>query len=610
MRRRRDLPIGLRACAHLRASARQSRFADLLCRGADADRAVSGGVLGGLLGEERRARIRRRWIHAREGSLILRARDGALAFFLRGSLSSYGVFLLFSSFFCLVGRLLLGTLTFLDISFLLCAVALSAALLFLHARQSLSSAIGRSVCLRWLFFRVCMLPQDRLVFGNEQGLERRWLTVLTAALVGGASVLIPPLWIALAIVSLPTLFLFGSVVELMILILLVALPFLQLLPHPTAILAASLILVFLASLFKMLRGQYTLRFGALETLLAVLALLLALGGGEGGLRAVLLLSFYPVESFFSKAVWRARAVLGIALSAGICSLIGILQYFVFGAELRWVDAARFSDIGGRVTSLYSNPNVLAVYLLLTFPLALSAATDRSSSARRRILFALTAALALLCLVLTWSRGAWLGALTAIALLALLLSASSMRRLLLSVIPAVAWAPLLPRNLTNRFISIGDAAESSARYRLYTWRGVLRMIGERPLGIGVGESAFASVYPRFAVSGTESVPHAHSLPLQIAAELGIGGVLCTTAILFCLLGMICTLQRLGGAGEGDVLVRGGICAIAGCLVMGFFDYVWYQSGLFWLFWVTAAAVAGVGRPALERAEYARMEVEGA
>ena len=39
------------------------------------------------------------------------------------------------------------------------------------------------------------------------------------------------------------------------------------------------------------------------------------------------------------------------------------------------------------------------------------------------------------------------------------------------------------------------------------------------GIGIGEGAFAKLYPVYALSGIEAAPHSHNLYLQIAVETG-------------------------------------------------------------------------------------------
>ncbi|MBQ7391397.1 MAG: O-antigen ligase family protein, partial [Clostridia bacterium] len=205
----------------------------------------------------------------------------------------------------------------------------------------------------------------------------------------------------------------------------------------------------------------------------------------------------------------------------IVSAIGVGQYLFGMAELRWVDAKRFGDIGGRVTSFFDNPNILAVYLLLYFPFSLWATFLPQNKGRWRFFYATTTILCALCILLTWSRGAWLG--FAFEILIFLLFHSRKSRYWLRFAPFLLLAvPLLPSNFKARLFSIGDLGESSIRYRLQTWRGTLKMIGAHPVGIGVGERAWRAIYPPFAVSGTKTVMHAHNIFLQVATELGVVG----------------------------------------------------------------------------------------
>ena len=91
-----------------------------------------------------------------------------------------------------------------------------------------------------------------------------------------------------------------------------------------------------------------------------------------------------------------------------------------------------------------------------------------------------------------------------------------------------------------------------------------------------------------MSGTETVAHSHNLFLQITAELGLPALLCFLCILILFARLFFAVWRRG-RGEGTL---GGVCAIFGTLVMGMFDYVWYQSGLFWLFWAVLGASVGI------------------
>ena len=120
----------------------------------------------------------------------------------------------------------------------------------------------------------------------------------------------------------------------------------------------------------------------------------------------------------------------------------------------------------------------------------------------------------------------------------------------------------------------------------------------PWGIGVGEQAFRRVYPLFAVSGTETVMHAHGWFGQIGVELGWGGVV-TLAVILLLFG----LEVAGKCRSCEESDRGLMFALLSCvigfLIMGSFDYVWYHYGVFLLFWLLCACLCAMAREGEER-----------
>jgi putative inorganic carbon (HCO3(-)) transporter len=187
----------------------------------------------------------------------------------------------------------------------------------------------------------------------------------------------------------------------------------------------------------------------------------------------------------------------------------------------------------------------------------------------------------------------------LAVFFLLYGKESRRTFLISLIPIAIWLPFFPHSVVNRFSSIATVTESSISYRLYTWQSTLRLLWAHPFGIGIGEDSFSAVYRNFAISGTETVMHAHNLFLQIAIELGVGGLLCLLAILLFFLQTVCRVffqpERTMPLG----VILGGFCAILGALVMGMFDYIWYQYGLLWLFWVMVALTVGAIREVDEK-----------
>ncbi len=369
--------------------------------------------------------------------------------------------------------------------------------------------------------------------------------------------------------------------------------------HPSLFLCGAILLTELLWLWKLLCGRREVRLALADCTVLLLGLLFLLGGAvgagglsglwEGLLRAVLLLFWFPAVNLLSVPLWRGRALLAMKLSAAFCAVLGIWEYFFTEMELRWVDPARFSDLSGRVSAPFGNPNILSVLLLLTLPMMLAALLDTERRLSARLGNAVLLLLSGLCLVLTWTRGAWLGALAAMLFFLLSHSRHSAGAVLLSGIPAVCALPFLPEILQRRLLSIGSFADSSIRYRLYTWRGVLRMLREHPFGIGVGSEAFSRIYPRYAVSGTESAVHTHQLFLQVGAELGLPGLLVFLAFLLLLFfGTAHGLAHLHGSARGEWL--GCVCGLIGALVMGLFDDIWYHPGMFCLFFAVAALAA--------------------
>jgi O-antigen ligase len=214
-----------------------------------------------------------------------------------------------------------------------------------------------------------------------------------------------------------------------------------------------------------------------------------------------------------------------------------------------------------------------------------------------------------CLVLTWSRGAWLGALACVLLFLLLMGHKALSYLLLAVAPTVAIVHYLPGQMLRRFISIGSLQDSSIRYRVHLWEGVGKMLGDYwYCGVGVGEAAFCEVYSRYALPGIAGAMHAHNLYLQLLCELGVVGL---SMFLVTIVMFICyALWYATGRGErsGRMMVLGGMCGIIAVLLMGLTDHIFYNYRIFLIFWLLIGIVVAqirVGRAEMMRTEPAHM-----
>jgi putative inorganic carbon (HCO3(-)) transporter len=213
-----------------------------------------------------------------------------------------------------------------------------------------------------------------------------------------------------------------------------------------------------------------------------------------------------------------------------------------------------------------HPNTVAGTLVLIVPVvALDAlrrwrheCAQRSSSAsgrgRARLWLAVEAAalgMMLATLVLTQSRGAWLGLLAAGALAAVWLAAGRWRwgrAALLGLAGAGALGlALMPGQMMEALgRTAGPLTDSSLTSREEVWSRAIDAIGDFPL-TGLGYNGFRRVlpvlYPTLLNPYHEEVAHAHNHWLQAALDVGLPGLIAYLALW---LGAGVALTRTGQA----------------------------------------------------------------
>ncbi len=546
----------------------------------------------------KRRRFYRSVLYWQERGAIFRAKRWFTERLLAARTSDLGVFLLAFGGVGLLGNWFYRGESPFSWRILLPLICILLSPILLNSSASVARSIRRSVLLRRFLFDFCRLSQTHFV-SKKQVRPPKGAFVAVGFLIGLLNVWISPVWITLAFLGAILLLLLSAVPELAYCCVFALLPFLNLAPHPTLLLTAILSGGLLLCLGKTFSGKRQGEWGRADGLVLWLCTLFLIGSVasygslyEGALRAFLLFAgWFPIRVLFSSPLWRKRATVALAASSCVSAIGGVAEYLLGKATLGWVDVSRFGDIGGRVCGFFGNPNIFAVFLLLTAPLSLGVAL-RQKTLFGRLFWGMAFVAQSLCLILTWSRGAWLGWMLALMLFLALCSRRTLSWLFAFGTFGFGLVFYFPDNVLRRFQSIGSVTDSSAHYRANTWRGVLRMLQSHPFGIGSGESAFRSVFPSYAVSGTETVMHAHQILLEVAVEIGAVGV-----ILFLLLLLrffASTVRFCRGRAEGECRAEG-VCllsALAGALVMGLFDSLWYHLGLYWLFWSVAALLWNV------------------
>jgi O-antigen ligase len=236
----------------------------------------------------------------------------------------------------------------------------------------------------------------------------------------------------------------------------------------------------------------------------------------------------------------------------------------------------------RAAALYRSPNNLALMLDRALPLALAGALYLARPARA--VFLVCAALCLVALFFTFSRGAWLACLAGAVVVARPWFAERLvltRRLVigaaLGAVPFLAVALLLAAQV-ERFRSLFSAAGTSF-LRLHLWSASLRMALDHPV-LGVGLDQFLYHYPRYMHPDAWREPnlsHPHQLILDVWLRLGLLGLaaLVWGAVVFL------RQQRSGG---GTALQLGALGAVVALGLHGLVDNSFFLPDLALATWI--------------------------
>jgi len=237
-----------------------------------------------------------------------------------------------------------------------------------------------------------------------------------------------------------------------------------------------------------------------------------------------------------------------------------------------------------VVSTFSNPNMLGQYLVLMIPLGGACLLNDFAKPRLRWLWLVCCGLMCMCMVLTFSRGAWLALLCAGLAFFVLINP---RLLILAPFALVALYFVLPDTIIQRFTSIGDLSDHSTSYRVSIWLGSLRMLSDYWLcGVGPGPDAFNTVYPVYSYDEIVT-PHSHNLLLQITSDAGVCALILFCVILWVYFRRLCAAIHATTCKTGRLLQIAFLSGTAGFMVQAMTDYSFYNYRVMFLFWVYLA-----------------------
>ena len=303
-------------------------------------------------------------------------------------------------------------------------------------------------------------------------------------------------------------------------------------------------------------------------------------------------------------------VLAGLLLGGLAEAVLALRQLQGGAIAlaTWSDEASILLNTERLYGSLGNPNLLGGYLVPIVPLAIGAALHWRSWPNR-LLAAVTALLAGTALVLTYSRGAWLGLAAGLACFALLWVWFALPRLqgrrqavfcgllLAALIGAVAMSGLLEPLQVRLLSALAGRGDSSVNFRINVWMAAWQMLRDYVwTGIGPGQDAFNRVYPLYQQPMFNALS-AYSMPLELAVELGIAGLLAGIAIFWHALhqGLRQLKVAVATTEERGWPQIGAMAAVVGLGAHGLVDTIFLRPEVQLVWWLCIAFLATQQQP---------------
>lgn len=299
-------------------------------------------------------------------------------------------------------------------------------------------------------------------------------------------------------------------------------------------------------------------------------------------------------------------LLGLCCGMGVEACVAVAEYLRVisaGVSFLGIMVGSFSETmesgmqAFRVGGTYQHPNYLAMPGAAMFLLFWQAQMDDHSDARPELLLWGGLLFSLICVILPFSRGGWLGTLCGGAVYATIMLAARGRTWLASLPWKYIFALCVMVLAVGLYFSdqiLDKLFHSSpqnmlSRYDLNTM--TMEMISDHPwLGVGAGNHSYgAEGYGRYAelaaVAGLP--PMVHNIYLLVASDIGLPGAVCFFAVplLVMLHGARACLRRPGH--PLTALVCACISAMAVFLVGDFFGASLRKVDVAYMFWLLLA-----------------------
>lgn len=310
--------------------------------------------------------------------------------------------------------------------------------------------------------------------------------------------------------------------------------------------------------------------------------------GFEGLRVVIqyLFWFFILNSYLiddKKAYLLTRLMV---YSGGIMGIHGLIQYILkVPTPSNWMDIAEGST-GTRVFSIVESPNVLGSIFILMIPLCLALVLQKNRGFNDRLVFFVLLGAMGLSLVLTLSRGAWLGAAVAMGIFCLAINPRW-----LFLLGAGGGAALLVPKVMNRIkylLSPQYIISSRTGGRLLRYEtGWNMFMRNKWTGVGLGHFGGA-----VAMNNKNLVPDTFYMDnywLKTTVEMGIWGAAAFALLIVFLVFWSIRAVKQSEDHDTRLVAAGGFAGLCGVLVHNFGENIFEVPYMVVYFWTIASLV---------------------
>jgi O-antigen ligase len=312
--------------------------------------------------------------------------------------------------------------------------------------------------------------------------------------------------------------------------------------------------------------------------------------GIEGLRAVIQYMFwYFVIVQLLRSEVGVKNILYILIIMGAAvALYGIYQYLTgVPMPVTWIDQAE-AGVKTRAFSIVGSPNILGSLMVLLLPVSISLFFAEKQLGKK-LIFLFCAAVMGGCLIVTYSRGAWMGFLVAAIVYVLLKD----KRLIVPLLLVLAAILILVPSVGGRIsymISPDYIVSSLKGGRLGRWGiGIERLMDSPWFGVGLGQFGGA-VAMNNNIPGTFYMDNYY---LKTVVEMGIVG-LGTMVILFynAVIWSFRALKRVTDSFNRQIM-QGAIAGMCGVLVHNFVENIFEVPMMVTYFWLMAGFIMYLG-----------------